>query len=104
MFPTRRSSAGKINKTLYVKHKIEARSHNHCYRVNAISITYFECVFVALGIQHAMRTRRIVIRGLPDSYDIFPPFLTKRFSKKKIFYIKCALWFPLQICPKNFSS
>ena len=30
-----------------------------------MSITYNECVFVALGNQHAMRMRIIVFRGLP---------------------------------------
>jgi len=28
-------------------------------------ITYYVCVFVALGIQHAMRKRGILICGLP---------------------------------------
>jgi len=32
------------------------------------------CVFVALGIQHAMRLRRNVVRGMPRS-TIFPPYL-----------------------------
>jgi hypothetical protein len=37
----------------------EARSCNHCCSGKAISITYSECVFVALDIQHAMHMRHL---------------------------------------------
>jgi hypothetical protein len=42
----------------------EARSRNHYCLQKAISITYFECVSVALAIQHAKRMRSIVICDL----------------------------------------
>ena len=47
-----------------VKRNIEARWRKSCCREKAIRITYSECVFVALFIQHAMRMLRIVISGL----------------------------------------
>ena len=37
----------------------------------AVSITYAECVSVALGIQHAMRVSHIVIRGQSGSAVFF---------------------------------
>ena len=40
-------------------------------RGKAISVTYSVCVFVALGIQHAMRMRHIVICDLPLLYHTF---------------------------------
>jgi hypothetical protein len=40
-------------------------------------ITYSECVFVALGTQHAKRRRRIIICGLLRLHDIFKPYLIK---------------------------
>jgi len=42
------------------KSNIEVRSHNYCCYCKAKSITYSKCVFVALGIQHAIRMSRIV--------------------------------------------
>jgi len=39
----------------YVQRNIEARSCNHCC-CGKSSSTYSECVFVALVIQHAVRT------------------------------------------------
>jgi len=47
------------------KRNIEARSRDHCCSATAVSSTYCEYVFVALAIQHAMRMRRTVIRGMP---------------------------------------
>jgi hypothetical protein len=48
-----------------------ARSRYNFYLGKAISITYSECVYVALGIHHAMRMRHIVICGMSDSTIFF---------------------------------
>jgi hypothetical protein len=49
----------------------ETRICQHCYCAKAIYITYSECLFVALGIRHAMRLRRILICGLSGSTIFF---------------------------------
>ena len=45
---------------VYMCRNIEARSRNNYCRGQGISITYCECVYVALVIQHAKRMRRII--------------------------------------------
>jgi hypothetical protein len=64
---------------MYVQRSSEARSdNNHYYRGKSISVTYSECVFVALVKQNAMRLRHIVIihQWPVRIYNIFPHFLT----------------------------
>jgi len=41
------------------------------FKKKAISITYCECMFVAFGIQHAMRKRRVAICGLSGCTVLF---------------------------------
>ena len=63
-----------------------------------ISITYSECVFVALRIQHAISMRQIVICSLPGS-TVFSTVSHKRhyFRKKKLLNIKYVFLFAPQL-------
>jgi len=71
---------------MYVKRNIEARSCNHCCSGKTIIFTYSNCVSIVIGTQHAMRMRRIIIRGLPGSAILFPHYLIKVtiFKKKNV--------------------
>ena len=57
---------------------IEARSRNHCCHGKAISITYSECVFIAVVIQHAKRMRLI----LSSVTFLSPPHASTLFHKR----------------------
>ena len=46
------------------KRNNEASSSNHCCSGKAVRITYSECVFLHLDIQHAWRMRRIILSSV----------------------------------------
>jgi len=89
--------------TMYVQPNIEACSFNHCYSGKAIGITYSECVFVALVIQHAMRMLHIVICGLPGSTIFFTlSQKRRRLRGKKNYWAQNVCSFTLQQRFSNF--
>jgi len=49
---------------MYVQRNIHLSSRNRCCSGKATSITYSECVFLALVIQYAVRLRRIVLSSM----------------------------------------
>jgi len=51
------------------------RVHTTIVQWITISITYSQCVFVALGIQHAMHVRHVAICDLSGSRVFFSHYL-----------------------------
>jgi len=47
--------------TKYIWRNIEPRSRKHCCCGKAVIVSYYRCVFVALGIQHAKRMSGIIL-------------------------------------------
>ena len=82
--------------------KIQTRSRSHCYREKVISITYDECVRVALVIQHAIRMRHVVCG--PQAVPYFSTLSHKRYDftggGKVIEHKTCALIFSVSFVRK----
>jgi hypothetical protein len=60
---------------MYAECIIQARSCNHCCSGKAMTITQTECVFAALGIQHAMRACAILSSVVCPIINISPHYL-----------------------------
>ena len=83
-----------------------AHSCNHCCCGKAVSIRITQpvCVFVGLGIQHAMRMRHILICGL-SGCAILSHIISQsaRFSKRKVIEHETCFDFLHNFCLKHFS-
>ena len=73
----------------------------YCCSGKAVSITYFEGVFVAFHIRHAIRMRHIFLSAL--LYSVFPHYLINcKIFEKPYRGIKCVFWYSLQIFSETF--
>jgi len=77
---------------MYLQRNTEARSCNQCCNRKAISITYSEYVFIALGTKSEMHMHQIVICGLSVSFPHYQINCTI-FEKRKLLSIKCVFCF-----------
>jgi hypothetical protein len=104
IFKIRRFAPRMTRQEMCVLHNIEALSCNHCCSGQASSITYFNCVFVGLGIP-AYNVHAPFFNLCPARmYNIFPHYLiNNKIFEKKLPNINCLLWFSLQHCLQHFS-
>jgi hypothetical protein len=86
---------------MYIQRNSMARFCSHCCSGKEKSITYSECVFVALCIQPAMRMRcHLWPLWL---YSIFPRYLINgTIFEKKLLNIKCVFWYSVQLLSETF--
>jgi hypothetical protein len=72
---------------------LEARSRNDCCRGKAISITYYECVSVAVVIQRAMRMPVIILScATSRALTFFRQYLINGTTfEKNLLKMKCVL-------------
>ena len=69
----------------------------------AVSVTYSECLPVALGTQHGMRMRRIVNCALSGSRNFSTLSHKRRDFRKKLLNINGVFYFLYKHCLKHFS-
>jgi hypothetical protein len=85
------------------QYNFEARSRNHCYCEKAVSIVHYKCLFVALVIQHAIRTHRIILPFV--ACPTFPNFSALprngRIFVERLLNVKCVC-FSVQFLSETF--
>jgi hypothetical protein len=69
----------------------ETRSCNHFCRGKALSITYSNCVSVALVIQHAISIILPFVAGLSATF--FYIISKRHYFRKRLLNVKCVLIF-----------
>ena len=89
------------------KRNFEKCLRNHCYPGKAVSITYSECVSVALGIKHAKCTRRIILpsvscRNLPQFFSL--SFKRHDFRERAIEHKVCFVFLYKFVCNISYSK
>jgi hypothetical protein len=98
-------SYNKEDRKWIVSRNVEVLSPKNYYRGNAIGITYYECAFLALGIQHAMHMRRVILWSVAcPNLQYFSILYHKRhnFRQKNLLKIKRVFWLSMQLSSEKF--